>query len=143
MQRQGEGGAGVFGGFLACPLHGFLDFGGQAGGAADVGHAHVVVVHALDVADQVALEQGHQEGDFLLGAAEVVFEREGVKREPGEVDAGGGFDHELYGFGALLVALETLEGALAGPAAVAVHDDGDVLGDARGVELAVNRQLLS
>jgi hypothetical protein len=35
------------------------------------------------------------------------------------------------------VAEEALEGALAGPAAVAVHDDGDVLGNLIGIELIV------
>ena len=123
------------------PLHGVLDLGGQLVGAADVGHAHVVVVHALDVADEVGLEQLHQEADLGLGAAQVVFEREGVEGEPGQVDAGGGLDDELDGLGALLVAEEALEGALAGPAAVAVHDDGDVLRDARGIELAVDAPL--
>ena len=107
-------------------------------GAADVGHADVVVVHALDVADEVGLEQLHEEADLGLGAAEIVFEREGVEGEPGKVDAGGGLDDVLDGFGALLVAEEALEGALAGPAAVAVHDDGDVLGDARGIELPID-----
>ena len=111
-------------------------------GAADVGHADVVVVHALDVGDEVALEELHEEVDFGLGAAQIVFEREGVEGEPGQVDARGGLDDELDGLGALLVAEEALEGALAGPAAVAVHDDGDVLGDARGVELAVDGALL-
>ncbi len=77
----------------------------------------------------------------MLGAAEVVFERERVEGQPGEVDAGGGFDDELHAFGALLMAEEAFEGALARPAAVAVHDDGDVLRDARGVEGVVEDAL--
>jgi hypothetical protein len=40
------------------------------------------------------------------------------------------------------MAEEALEGALAGPAAVAVHDDGDVLREAREVEGVVDRALL-
>ena len=60
---------------------------------------------------------------------------------PGQVDAGGGFDDELDGLGALLVAEEALEGALAGPAAVAVHDDGDVLRDSARGRAAVDAQL--
>ena len=111
-------------------------------GAADVGHADVVVVHPLDVADEVALEQLHQEADLGLGAAEVVFEREGVEGEEGKVDAGGGLDDVLDGLGALLVAEEALEGAFACPAAVAVHDDGDMLGNFGWVELAVDALLL-
>ena len=107
-------------------------------GAADVGHADVVVVHPLDVADEVALEELHEEAHLGLGAAQIVLEREGVEGEPGKVDARGGFDDVLDGFGAFLMAEETLEGALAGPAAVAVHDDGDVLGNFCGVELPVD-----
>jgi len=40
------------------------------------------------------------------------------------------------------VAEEALEGALAGPAAVAVHDDGDVLRETGEVEGVVDRALL-
>ncbi len=129
VEGEGEGGAGVFCGGLHGPLHGVLDFVREVVGAADVGHADVVVVHALDVADEVALEELHEEADLGLGAAQVVFEREGVEGEPGKIDAGGGLDDVLDGLGALLVAEEALEGAFAGPAAIAVHDDGDVLGD--------------
>ena len=141
VEGEGEGGAGVFGGRLHGPLHGFLDFGREVVGAADVGHADVVVVHALDVADEVGLEELHEEADLGLGAAQVVFKREGVEGEAGKVDARGGFDDVLDGFGALLVAEEALEGTLAGPAAVAVHDDGDVLGDAGGIERPVDIKL--
>ena len=42
----------------------------------------------------------------------------------------------------LLVAEESLEGALPCPAAVAVHDDGYVLGDLVGVELGGIRSAL-
>ena len=142
VEREGKGGAGVFGGGLGGPLHGVLHLLGKIVGAADVGHADVVVVHALDVADEVALEELHEEADLCLGAAQIVFERKGVEGEPGKVDAGGGLDDKLNGFGALLVAEETLEGALAGPTAVAVHDDGDVLGNLGRIELLVKDLLL-
>ncbi len=110
-------------------------------GAADVGHADVVGVHALDVGDEVGLEELHQEGHFRFRTAQIVFEREGVEGDPGDVDARGGFDDVLDGLGALLVAEEALEGAFAGPAAVAVHDDGDVLREAREIEGVVDRAL--
>jgi hypothetical protein len=38
------------------------------------------------------------------------------------------------------VAEEALESALAGPATVAVHDDGDVLGNFRRIELTVDAE---
>ena len=137
VEREGEGGAGVAGGGLGGPLHGVLNFARQFLDAADVFHADVVVVHALDVADEVVAQQLHQEVDLGLGTAQIVFEREGVEGDEGQVNARGGLDDELDAFGALLVAEEALEGALAGPAAVAVHDDGDVLRDLCRVELAV------
>ena len=138
VEGEGEGGACVFCGGFHRPLHGVLDFLREVVGAADVGHADVVVVHPLDVADEVALEELHEEADLGLGAAQVVFEREGVEGEPGKIDARGGFDDVLNGFGAFLMAEEALEGAFAGPAAIAVHDDGDVLGNFCGVELPVD-----
>ena len=53
------------------------------------------------------------------------------------------FRSELDGLGSFLVAEEALEGALAGPAAVSVHDDGDVLRNARGIERIVDRALFA
>ena len=115
---------------------------GEVVGAADVGHADVVLVHPLDVPDEIAPEELHQEVDLRLGATEVILEREGVEGEPGEVDARGGFDHELDGFRTLLMAEEALERAVARPTAIAVHDDGDVLGNFIWVELPVDGHLL-
>ena len=129
---------GGFGG----PLHGVLDFRRKLTNAADVFHPHVVVVHALDVAHQVVAEQLHEEVDLGLGPAEIVLERKGVEGDEGQVNAGGCLDDELYAFGALLVAEEALQGALACPAAISIHDDGDVLGDFVGVELPVDALLL-
>ena len=74
VEGKREGGAGVLRGRLHGPLHGVLHLGGQLAGAADVVHADVVVVHALDVADEVALEQLHKEADLGLGAAQVCFQ---------------------------------------------------------------------
>ena len=142
VEGEGEGGAGVFGGGFGGPLHGFLDFGGEFGGATDVGHADVVGVHALDVADEVALEELHEEGDFGLGPTQVILDGEGVEGDPRKVDAGGGFYDELNGLGTFLVAKEALEGPFSGPAAIAVHDDGDVLGNSVGVKLAIDELLL-
>ena len=128
-------------GLLGGPLHGVLNFLGKFVSTTDVGHADVVVVHPLDVGDEVATQQLHEEVDFAFGAAQVVFEREGVEGDPGKVDTRGGLDDKLNALSALLMAEEALEGAFAGPAAVAVHDDGDVLGHARGIERVVDGAL--
>ena len=111
-------------------------------GAADIGHADVVVVHPLDIADEVALEQLHQKANLGLGTAEVVFEREGVEGEEGKIDAGGGLDDVLDGLGTLLMAEEAFEGTFARPATVSVHDDGYMLGNFSWVELTVDVLLL-
>jgi hypothetical protein len=55
-------------------VHGVLHLGGEFVGAADVGHADVVGVHALDVGDEVGLEELHQKGDFRFRPAQVVFQ---------------------------------------------------------------------
>ncbi len=65
-------------------------------GAADIGDAHIVVVHPLDIVDQVGAQQTHEEIDFGLRAAQIVLEREGVKRKPWQVDARGSLDHVLH-----------------------------------------------
>jgi hypothetical protein len=48
---------------------------------------------------------------------------------------------KLHAFRPLLVAEEPLQRAMAGPAAVPVHDDGDVLGQALRLERRVHSAL--
>ena len=127
---------------LLGPAHLVLNLGGQLVGAADVLDADVVVHHALEVGLKVGLEQAHEEVDLGAGAAEVVFQRKGVEGEPGQADARGGFGDQLHAVGALLVAQEALERAVAGPAAIAVHDDGHMLGQALGLERLIDSALL-
>jgi hypothetical protein len=94
------------------------------------------------VALQVGLQQAHQEADLGAGPAQIVFERKGVEREPGQADAGGGLRDQLHALGALLVAQKALERAAAGPAAVAVHDDGHMLGQALRLQRRIDGALL-
>jgi hypothetical protein len=110
--------------------------------AADVANADVVIHHALHIALKVGLEQTHEEVDLSAGTAKVILKREGVECEPWKADARGGFRNELDAFGPLLMAEEALEGTMAGPAAVSIHDDGDMLGQALGLERRVNGALL-
>ncbi len=128
VEGQGESGSSVGCRGLFGPAHLFLNLGGQLVGAADVLHADVVVHHALEVGLKISLEQAHEEVDLGAGAAEVVFQREGVEGEPGKADTRGGFGNQLHAVGALLVAEEALERAVACPTAIAVHDDSDMLG---------------
>ena len=103
VQGQREGRAGVLGRGLLRPVHRLLHFLGQLVRTPDVGHPDVVVLHALEVGDEIALEQLHQEADFSLRAAEVVLQGEGVEGEPGKVNTRRRFNHKLDAFSALLM----------------------------------------
>ena len=109
--------------------------------APDIRNAHVVVVHALDIVDQVRAQQTHEEVDLGLGPAQIILERKGVQRKPGQVDARGRLHHILNRLSALLVAEKSSEAALACPAAVPIHDDGHVLWQACRIQLAVDSLL--
>ena len=109
--------------------------------SADVADADVVIHHALQIALEIAFEQAHEEVDFGAGAAQVVFERKGIKREPGQADAGCCFGDELDALGALLMAEEAFQRAMAGPTAVPVHDDGHVFGEPIGFQRRIGRAL--
>jgi len=142
VEREGEGGSGAVGGGLLSPLHLVLDLGGELVGAADVAHSDVVIEHALDVVLEVAAEQAHEEVDFGAGPAEFVFQGKCVESKPGKADAGGSLGDILHTLGALQVAEESLERAAARPAAITVHDDGNVIGQALGLERGVEDTLL-
>ena len=110
--------------------------------APDVAHADVVVHHALQVALQVAAQQAHEKVDLGARPAQVVFKRKRVERQPGQTDPRGCLGNQLHAFGTLLVAEEALQRAMAGPAAVAVHDDGHVLRQTLRLERRVHSTLL-
>ena len=142
VEGKGKSGAGVAGGGFLGPAHLVLHLRRQLVDATDVAHAHVVVHHALEVGLKIAAEQAHEEVDLSARAAKVVLKRKCVESEPGEADARSGFSNQLNAFGALLVAEESLERAAAGPAAIAVHDDGDVLGEPLGLEGGIDGALI-
>ena len=98
--------------------------------APNVFHAHIVVHHVQEIGFKIGFEQAHEEINLGAGTAQIVFERKGVQREPGQTDARCGLSDQLNALGPLLVALEPLEQPVAGPAAIAIHDDGHVLGQA-------------
>jgi len=77
------------------------------------------------------VEQAHQAGD-LLGGAFPVFDREGVEGDVADADGAGGIDDRADCLDAAAVSLQPGKAARLGPAAVAVHDDGNVLRDLAG-----------
>ena len=142
VQRQRERRAGVARRCLLRPLHLVLHFARQFVHAADVADAHIVVHHALHVALEIALQQPHQEVDFGPRTTQIVLERKGVERQPRKPDARSRLRHQLHALRALLMAQKALQRSVTSPAAVAVHDDGDVLGQTLRLERVIDRALL-
>ena len=66
----------------------------------------------------------------VKGGAVPVFGAEGVEREELDSHVGAGCSDFAHSHHALLVSHAAVQSAGFGPASVAVHDDGDVLGNA-------------
>jgi hypothetical protein len=69
----------------------------------------------------------HQRIHFILGPIPVL-DRKGVEREILDAKFAGDLDDGARGLGTLAVALDTGQVTLLRPPTVAVHDDGNVLG---------------
>ena len=74
---------------------------------------------------QIALEQRHQHADFGLRPLPVLG-RERVEREDLDAQPGRGLDDVAHGVDAGAMPFDARQVPARGPAAVAVHDDGDV-----------------
>ena len=105
-------------------------------GSPDKFQPDVIALHQFQFLLEVGLQQLHQELDFARRTAQEILCREGIKREGRQPDAGGRLSHIAYGFHAALVAGNTWQMATFGPAAVAVHDDGDMFRELVGIQLA-------
>ena len=141
IKGDGKNHAGVFGegfgGFAGVSLDGF----GEIIRAAEEAHANIVSLQERHFLANVFAEELHEEFDFGFGAAPV-FDGEGVEGEGFDAQAGAGFDGCAGGIRAGAVTGDAREMALLGPAAVAVHDDGDVAGEAGEIELFEETGLL-
>src|ERR1043165_2894292 len=93
--------------------------------AADGREADVVLHQRGELLPQVLLEQHHERGHFVARTLPVLDGKR-VEGDDVELEAGGGLDDLAHRGDAGAVALDAGEVACAGPAAVAVHDDGDV-----------------
>jgi len=133
VQRDGEDHAGIFGegfgGFAGVTADGV----GKLFGAAQEAHADIVSPQQGHFLADIFAEELHEEFDFGFGAAPV-FDGEGVEGERFDVQARAGLDGGARGLRAGGVAGDARKMTLLGPAAVAVHDDGDVARQAREVE---------
>ena len=83
---------------------------------------------------QVPLEQHHQRADFG-GRTLPVLDRERVERQHFEPEPRRGLDDVAHRVDAGAMPLDARQVPLPGPAAVAVHDDGDVARQAIGMNL--------
>jgi hypothetical protein len=104
-----------------------LDVTGQAFHSTDHLEADVVLEERLELEPQVALQQPHQRHHLELRPLPVL-RREGVQRQDVDAEPRRRLDRVAHGLDAGLVAADPRQVARRGPAAVAVHDDGDVGG---------------
>ena len=118
-----------FGGFAGIFLNAF----GKFVGAAEETHADVVALEQRHLLANVFAEELHEEFDFGFGAAPV-FDGEGVEGEGFDVQARAGFDGHAGGLRAGAMTGDAGKMAFLSPAAVAVHDDGNVTGEAGEIE---------
>jgi len=129
VDGEDEGDAGAVGG----GVDGSVEFGacavGESVASADLSESDVVGDEFVAFFGHVVDVEVHECGDFVGGSSPVL----GAERVEGEVS-----DAELSGAGedvadargAGFVSGGSWEASLVGPASVAVHDDGDVFGDA-------------
>ena len=109
-------------------------------GAADDVEADVVLEQRRELRAQIPLQQHHQRADFG-GRPLPVLDRERIERQHLEAEPRRGLDHVAHGVDAGAMAFDPRQVALARPAAVAVHDDGDVAREPVGLELAARAPL--
>ena len=106
--------------------------------AADGVQADLLAHHLGQFEAQVSAQQAPQHFDF--GARTLpVLDRKGVQRERLDAHLRAGFDHGAHRTHAGLVSGDAQQAAAAGPAPVAVHDDGDVRGQALGIDRSRQR----
>ena len=138
VQGDVEEHAGVAGGLALGRLQLVADVAGQLLFAADDAKADVVAQQRVQLEAQIALEQRHQRRDFRRRTLPVL-DRERVERQDLDAETGRRFDDVADRIDPGAVAFDTRQMALRGPAAVAVHDDGDVPRQTVEVDLAGER----
>ena len=92
---------------------------------ADHPHAHTVAVQFGQVVADEAAQQPEQVAD-LFGRPRPVFRAEGENRQIGDAEFAGAANDLAQRLDAAPMALAARQSARGGPAAVAIHDDGDV-----------------
>ena len=116
--------------------------GGEFLDAADVVESDALADHFIALLVEEIFQQKH-EGVDLEGGAFPVLRGKGVERQILNAGVEAGLDAALDGFRARLVACDARETALLGPTAVAVHNNGDMLGDNGAHLFAQSRMVCS
>src|SRR5207244_1210664 len=98
---------------------------GQARPPADGREADVLLHDLGPLVAEVLAEQRHQEVELRLWPLQF-FDAEAVERELADAEPAALLDGRANALDAAAVALDARQAALPGPAAVAVHDNGDV-----------------
>ena len=142
VERQGQHHAGVALGHLARPRHALLHFLRQLLLPADVLQPDVVLHQRRQLHLQIAAQQVHQEVHFALGTLPV-FGGEGIQRQRGNIEARSGLDGGAHGGHTRAMSRDTRQVAALGPAAISVHDDGDVVGQPLRIEAGVDLSLFA
>ena len=101
------------------------DVGVEAVAVADEAQPHALALQLGDLVAQVMAQQAGEVEDLAGGAAPVLA-AEGVQREPADAVADRRLDGAANRLGAGAMAGDARQAARRGPAAVAVHDDGDM-----------------
>ncbi len=89
------------------------------------------------------MEQLHQEMDFRSRAPSEIFSGKSIERQRGQADARRCLHHQADSFHALAMPGNAWQMAAFGPAAIAVHDDGDMFGKLAGIKLAEKLSFLA
>src|SRR6202158_3525568 len=111
--------------------------------APDVFQSDIIFVERLDFRFKIAAQKAHQEIDFRLRTLLPVFLGEGIERQRRNSDACRGFDRRTHGGDAGAMSGDARHVPTPGPTPVSVHDDGDMLGQARWIESQVNVRFLA
>ena len=119
----------------------FLDGQGKFFGASEETQADIVSLKERHFFANVLAKELHKEFDFGSGAAPV-FHGESIEGERFDVKTRASFDGGARGFRACAMSGDTGQMTLLCPATVAVHDHGDVPGEAGTVELFEERGFL-
>jgi hypothetical protein len=92
---------------------------------ADGSEMNLVAENLFPFGEEIVLEEVHQGIDFVFGTAPILF-RKSIKGEVLDAEPAGSADNTAHGMAACAMSCGAGFGSEFGPAAVAIHDDGDV-----------------